>query len=405
MANLGVPTASSQELPDVAQLSRQSELPNPLTLFDGSPVQTAEAWRTARRPELLRLFARYMYGVAPAPPKLTYRISQPAVDIEGGTMRLKQVDIYYAKESVGSPIHLALFMPTTPGPHPVFLALNACGNHRVVDDPAVAIYTAGGGPCGLSERGAEKDFWCARYLTNRGYVLATFDQSDIDPDEPNFEDGVHHLYGDFAKPIESQWGTIAAWAWGLSRAMDYLATDPEIDARRVAVTGHSRRGKTALWAGANDERFACVIPHQSGTGGTALSRGNDQETVERINRAFPHWFNDAFVKFGDNEDQLPFDQHCLIALVAPRPLLETAGDEDLWANYNSSLNALRAADPVYKLNGAKGLVGEGVWREGEPASVDRGNLLQYRQNDKHTWNERYWRAMLDFTDVWMPAGK
>jgi hypothetical protein len=182
--------------------------------------------------------------------------------------------------------------------------------------------------------------------------------------------------------------------------VDYLVTDPDVDADAICVTGHSRRGKTALLAGALDERIALVVPHQSGTGGAALSRDNDQETVERINRVFPHWFSDMFTRFNDNEYRLPIDQHLLMALVAPRPLLETAGIQDRWANYDSALRALRAADSVYEFLGKKGLSGAGVVVGDEPIQGENfGELMQYRLDVKHTLNRDFWKAILDFADA------
>ncbi len=176
-------------------------------------------------------------------------------------------------------------------------------------------------------------------------------------------------------------------------------TDDDVDNDRIAVIGHSRRGKTAPLTGAFDERIDLVVPHQSGTGGCALSRDNDQETVERINRVFPHWFNDVFTEFNDNEDKLPVDQHLLMALVAPRPLLDTAGLKDKWANYESALRALKAADPVYKFLGARGMVGSGMIVGDEKMTDDNaGNLMQYRRDTAHTLNVGYWNGILDFAD-------
>src|SRR5205085_8774413 len=150
-------------------------------------------------------------------------------------------------------------------------------------------------------------------------------------------------------------GTIAAWAWGVQRAVDYLVTDKELDAARIIAVGHSRLGKTALLAGAFDERIALVIPHQAGCGGTSPSRGKVGESVRRINTSFPHWFNTAFKEFNDQPDRLPFDQHCLVALVAPRPVLFSNAVEDTWANPDGQFQVLQAADPVYRFLGVEGL--------------------------------------------------
>jgi len=404
----GGAVTSAAELPEVADLPSSSEVPDPLKMFDGTPVTTTAQGYGQRRGELKALFQHYMYGYMPPPPGISARVTKTDKTVLDGRATLKEVEITL-KNLAGqqSPrIRLALFIPNgAKRPAPVFLALNRCGNHGVVDHPAVTIderlwsEDKRNAPQN-QRRGWRADFWCLATLIDRGYAFATFYQSDIDPDKHDFGDGVHPHYPDLPGPPESRWGTISAWAWGLHRCVDYLVTDRDVDKQCIAVIGHSRRGKTALFAGAMDERIALVVPHQSGTGGCALSRNNNQETVERINRVFPHWFNDQFVKFGGKEDKLPFDQHMLIALVAPRPLLDTAGLKDTWANYESALRALRAADPVYKFLGGSGMVGPGVVTADEKITArNAGTLLQYRRDTKHLLNKDYWEAMLDFADL------
>lgn len=399
--------AGAEDLPSVDQLPSRPELPDPLVMFDGRPVTSAQQWREERRPELVRLIQHYMYGYAPPPPGISARVTKTDDSLFGGQARLKEVEIRIKGLSEEAPrIHLALFLPRreTGGPFPLFLALNKCGNAAVVDHLAVTINPLAWkhANCPAELRGTEADFWCVEYLISRGYGLATFHESDIDPDKHDFTDGIHPHYR-LPGPPETHWGTIAAWAWGLHRAVDYLVTDPEVDSRRICVTGHSRRGKTALLAAALDERIALVVPHQSGTGGMALSRDSQQETVERINRVFPHWFNDLFTQFNHREDRLPFDQHCLVALVAPRPLLDTEGAQDAWANFPRALDALKAADPVYKLLGARGLVGTGLVQNDEPiVGPNFGTIMQYRLDEKHTLNRAYWTKILDFADAVLP---
>lgn len=399
-ADLSAPAAA--ELPGIDQLPDRPELPDPLTMFDGTKVRTVEEWNQKRRPELKRLFQHYVYGYLPPPPKIEGRVTKEADGLFGGKARLREVEIRFseleeqAKSGAADKppvprIRLALFIPTHgEKPFPVFLGINPEGNHTVCAEPAVS------GP--EEQRGLRKDFWCVEYLIDRGYAFAAFCQTDIDRDANDFTDGIHPHYN-LPGPRETHWGTISAWAWGFHRCVDYLVTDRDVDAKRIAIIGHSRRGKTALWAAALDERIALVVPHQSGTGGMALSRNNNQETVARINRSFPHWFNDVFPRFGGREEKLPVDQHLLTALVAPRPLLETAGLKDTWANYDSALVNLKAASPVYDFLGAPGLVGTGVISEDERINAETcGDLLQYRRDFHHTLDRRYWQAILDFAD-------
>lgn len=388
----------------MSQLPAVKDLPDVLTMFDGTLVMSKEQWLTKRRPELQRLFQHYMYGYLPPKPKIAATATKTVDGLCGGKVTLKEIEIRFTDLPDHAPrIHLALFLPANAKQRvPVFLGLNKCGNAEAVDDPAVTIDDAAWKHqnCPNPVRGNAVDFWCVEYLASRGYALATFHESNVDPDQHDFTDGIHPFYADEPAPPKSKPGTIAAWAWGLSRAVDYLVTDPQVDPKKVCLIGHSRRGKTALLAAAMDDRVALVVPHQSGTGGMALSRDSQQETVERINRAFPHWFADQFTEFDHDVERLPFDQHCLIALVAPRPLLDTEGAQDAWANFPRSLDALKAADVVYKLLGTPGLTGTGLVQDDESITGPNfGTILQYRLNEKHTLNQRFWEKILDFADA------
>lgn len=400
--------ARAADFPDFSALPEQPGLPDPFTMMDGTKVTSPEEWNEKRRPELKALFQYYVYGFSPPPPGITVSETAPESTILNGKGRLRQITIAF--NNLPAPdaprIHLALFMPSdTNGPVPVFLALNKCGNYTVLGDPAIVhnpdMWCHDSCPKTIEEgRGMKEDFWCIPYLLERGYAFATYHESDMDPDKDDFTDGIQAAYAAGFPVAPDSWGTIAAWSWGLRRCIDYLVTDPDIDAKKVCVTGHSRRGKTALLTAALDERVALVDPHQSGTGGMALSRNNSQETTERINRVFPHWFCDAFTEFDNHESKLPVDQHLLAALVAPRALLDTAGLQDTWANYESALENIREADRVYKFLGAPGIVGEGVLQG--PAPLDpakTGNLMQFRLDTKHTLNQDYWKGILDFADL------
>lgn len=400
--------ASAREFPTFEDLPIQTALPDAFTMMDGTKITTAQEWNEKRRPELVALFQHYVYGVAPDAPEIEVSDTVAPQPILNGKGLLKQMTIRF-KNLPGDDaprIRLALFLPASAAaPVPVFLALNKCGNAEVLRDPALQYnpdaWCHDNCPQTDEERrGANEDFWCVPYLIERGYAFATFHESDIDPDKHDFTDGIHAAYASELPVAPDSWGTIAAWSWGLRRCIDYLVTDPAINPAQVAVIGHSRRGKTALLTAALDERVALVVPHQSGTGGMAPSRNNDQETTERINRVFPHWFCDNFVQFDHQEDKLPVDQHLLVALVAPRALLDTEGLRDTWANGKSSLKCILAANRVYKLLGAPGIRGGGMIQGPVKLTKDKtGNLLQYRLDTIHTLNQDYWQAILDFADI------
>lgn len=412
------------DLPLVADLPERPDLPDPLETFDGERVETPADWRAVRRPELKVLFQHYVYGYqpeapgldeingepAPDPPEVTADVAVEREDALDGAATYRELELSFPNHPDAPTIPLSVFLPADrDGSVPTFLGLNGFGNHAVVDEPAVPVREPwhDRGPL---DRGEMAKGWAVPQTLSRGYGLATFDVNAIDPDRPGPTDGVHphfdHPAGEDARWgtwAGTRWGTLAAWAWGASRCLDALEAEPGVDAERVGVVGMSRFGKTSLLAGALDERFALVVPHQSGTGGCACSRNNDQETVELITRTFPHWFADSFAAFGASEARLPVDQHLLLALVAPRPVLANEGLQDEWTNPPSALRALRAAEGVYEFLGGEGLGGadgDGVLQA--PAGITdetAGDLLQYRRDTGHELNAGYWRAICNFADV------
>jgi hypothetical protein len=399
--------AAHAGFPDVSKLPSHKALPDPLTMFNGDRVTTRDQWVHKRRPELKALFQYYMYGhLPPAPAKIASTVEREDHRYFGGKATMKQVTIAFGSPKVPR-IHLLLVVPNDRRtPAPVFLGLNFCGNHTLVKDPSVALPTSwmpdhcpGCKDHRATEagRGAQADVWSLEYVIGRGYAVATFYNGDIAPDHPGFSDGVfpHYLQKGEKRTGPHDWGAIAAWAWGLHRAVDYLRTDGDIDRDRIAVVGHSRLGKTALVAAAFDERIALAIPHQAGCGGTAPSRGKVGESVKQINDSFPHWFDDEFKKFNGRPDRLPFDQNCLVALVAPRPVLFTNGVEDTWANPEGQFDVLRAADPVYRFLGVEGLE---ATRMPKPGKLIDSRLGYHIRPGKHSMGPEDWKVFLDFAD-------
>jgi (4-O-methyl)-D-glucuronate---lignin esterase len=343
-------------------------LPDPLVAEDGTRVTSAGQW-VDRRKALLGLFATSEYGATPGPrPAVwTTRTSRVVGALDGRAIRI-QVTLNFGDRPDPQAMHLLLYLPAqATAPAPVFLALNFKGNQAVSADPGIALATSwlpdtdpGVEHHRATEatRGTEASRFPLDLLLSHGYGLATAYYGDLDPDfDDGFQNGVEPLFyrPGQTRPADGEWGAIGAWAWGLSRAMDYLDTNPEVDERRVVVIGHSRLGKTALWAAAQDERFAIVISNDSGCGGAALHRRAYGETIESITRAFPHWFTSNFVRYAGHEDQLPIDQHELLALIAPRPLYVASAAEDRWADPKGEFLAAAGADPVYRLLGRPGL--------------------------------------------------
>lgn len=393
--------------PDPDQLPSRPGLPDPLTMLDGTKITTKSDWFEKRRPELKKLFQHYMYGFAPpAPDNLKAKVEYTDAKALDGKATLQVVTLTYGPAGTPPMSLLALVPNDRKGPAPAFVGVNFCGNHAILDDPHIPlvkgwIYDRCDGcqnnRASEAARGKQVDVWAAAQTIDRGYALFTFYSGDIDPDHPDFADGVHPH---FRKPgqaelAEDDWGTIAAWAWGVSRAVDYLVTRDDIDRTKIAAVGHSRLGKTVLLAAAMDERIALAIPHQAGCGGTAPSRGTVGESVKRINTSFPHWFNDVFPKFNDDPTKLPFDQNGLVALCAPRPVLLSNAEEDQWANPDGQFEVLQGADSTYRLLGVEGL---------KPGSKPRMNELidsrlgYYIRPGKHSMTTGDWKIFLDFAD-------
>jgi hypothetical protein len=380
------------------------DLPDPLVLQDGQKVTDAKTWQTRRRPEIVKLFETHVYGKSPAAPaNMTFEIFEEANGALGGLAHRKQVTVYFNGKQDGPSMDILIYRPANAkGPVPAFVGLNFGGNHTITDEKAVRLSTRWMRPkpgivnnrATEASRGTSKSRWAARKIVQHGYALATIYYGDIDPDfDDGFKNGIHAIY---PKPKADEWGSIAAWAWGLSRALDYFEKDDTIDHKRVSVIGHSRLGKTSLWAGASDQRFALVISNDSGCGGAALSRRRFGETVARINTSFPHWFCDNFLKYNDNENALPVDQHMLIALMAPRPVYVASAEQDKWADPRGEFLSAKYAGPVYRL------FGQSVIAENAQPAVNvpiKQRIGYHVRSGKHDVTDFDWDQYLDFADM------
>ncbi len=407
------------DFPTFEKLPAVATFPDALVMLDGSRVATKEDWFTKRAPELRGLFEHYMYGARPAARAVTSKLLREDKGALSGKATLREMLVDCG---LGAPVHLLIVIPNARAkPAPCFLGMNFHGNYQLLDDPKIQMPQGwvgdkfpGAEPNRAADagRGKEKDTWALEQSIDRGYAVATFFSGDVVPDDKALAEAALRKLRPSGSEERgaSDTATIMAWSWGFSRMLDCLLTVPEIDGKRVAVVGHSRNGKTALVAGAFDERIALVIPSQAGCGGTAPDRvapelsapqANGRPTVETlavINKSFPHWFSGTFKEFNAEPARLPFDQHALIALCAPRPVLLSNATEDKWANPAGQFEMLRAADPVYRLVAGDGL---GAEKMPEVGVLLNSRLGYFIREGKHSMTTPDWKVWLDFADQWM----
>lgn len=359
------------------------DLPHPLQALDSTFVRTYEEW-PQRRSEILKLFRTQMYGHRHGPPEnLSFNIIEQDSKAMNGAATLSRVEIKSQQKGRSHEFELILFLPNEiQEPVPVFLLMNNRDEDNT--DPA---------------RHKKSGFWPAEEVIERGYGIAAIQNDDLAPDDADrFHEEVIHLFEgeDAAGDRKSDaWGALSAWGWGASRVMDYFETNSRVDASKVALLGHSRGGKASLWAGAEDERFALVISNNSGSGGAALSRRRFGETIHAVNR-FTHWFTGNFDAFSGREEDLPFDQHMLISLIAPRAVYITSADEDLWADPRGEFLSLAYASPVYALWDYQSIRADEMPALNNPLIA--GPRGYHVRSGGHNLTPQDWHYFMDFAD-------
>lgn len=385
-------------------------LPDPLIAEDGTPIKTAKQWINQRRPEILKIFEEQVYGRAPEfKGEIQFKVLEEDKNALGGKAIRKQVKVQLTNKADGPSMELLIYSPkNAKGPVPTFLTLNFYGNHTIHTDPAIHLsesWVRNNSAKGTKDnrateksRGASAERWPVERILERGFAIVAIYYGDIDPDfDDDFQNGVHphYLSEGQKKPGPDQWGSISAWAWGLSRAMDYLEKDSLVDPNRVAVMGHSRLGKTSIWAGAQDTRFKVTICNNSGCGGAALNRRRFGESVRRINTSFPHWFCDNYVQYNDNEGDLAVDQHMLVSLIAPRAILICSAEEDRWADPKGEFLSAFHADSVYRLLGVEGIAAKEMPGLDQPVMSPIGYKIR---PGKHNVLASDWEVYMDFAN-------
>lgn len=367
------------------------QLPDPLRLNDGRPVRDADTWFKRRRPELLAAYEREIFGRVPvtAPP-VRFEVAEPTAPAFDGKVLRRRILARFGKQEREVTVNFVLYTPAAAtAPVPLVLHLSFGG------DPGLPGRTK---PRGMPDN-LHNDIGPVADLAARGYGYAVVHYTEIQPDRAGTErEGVIGLAltAGQEKPAPDEWGGIAAWAWGLSRFLDYLATDPAVDARRVVLAGHSRLGKTALWAGASDPRFALIYSSQSGEMGAALSRRDFGESVDDIASGLAHEFAGNFQKYIGHWNDMPHEANLLIALSAPRPVFISAADGDAWSDPYGQFLAVVAAGPVWRLLGRSDLGTTVRPRLDQPVAT--GTLAFLENKGPHVISPLDWKTLLDFAD-------
>jgi hypothetical protein len=384
------------------------KLPDVLTRFNGGRVKSAKVWFNKQRPEILKKFTDEVYGKVPGKLDIAnVKVWETSDDAINGLAKRKQLSLFFKKGDRTLEVNVLMYLPKSQQKAPVFLGYNFSGNHAVYNDPNIRLtesWVNNDPSVGIinnqvteQSRATASSRWPVEEIVKAGYGLVTVYYGDVDPDKNDFSDGIEPFFyqPNQNHPKYDEWGSIAAWSWGLSRVMDYLEKDDLVDSKKVAVLGHSRLGKAALWAGATDQRFAMVISNESGCGGAALSKRIFGETVQIINTSFPHWFCGNFLKYNGNEEELPVDQHMLLALIAPRPLYVASAEDDKWADPRGEFLSAKYASAVYELLGLEGLPAKEMPEVNHPVM---GTIGYHIRSGKHDLALYDWQQYIRFAD-------
>ncbi|MEO0338525.1 MAG: acetylxylan esterase [Bacteroidota bacterium] len=384
-----------------------------LKFKNGKKVRSKKQWERKRRPEILQLFKDEVYGNIPnvPTPKLSFQIVEQGRAYNDKALR-KQVEMTIQKGGENLVVNLLIYLPLGIEKPPLFLGYNYYGNQSITDDPEVLLpkswvrtneqFQINDHKATEASRNQRGYRWGIEMMLENGFGLAVMYYGDVDPDRKGyFSDGIHPFFYQEGqtKPAQDEWGAIGAWAWGASRALDYIKQDELTQNSKVIMFGHSRLGKTALWAAAQDERFDMVISNNSGCGGAALSKRKFGETIKIINTNFPHWFADNFEKYNDSEEDLVFDQHMLIALMAPRPVYIASAEEDAWADPKGEFLSGFAAGEVYSLYQKPILKKAKMPKVNAPL---HDAIVGYHiRTGKHDVTDYDWKQYIAFANKWL----
>jgi len=376
-------------------------LPELLKGSDGKKITNVKEWEKIRRPELMELFATQVYGRTPLDTiDVSYELLTENPKALNGKATSKQVKFIFSNRKKSIEAILLMYIPNEPKEKvPVFVGYNFKGNHATTLDTTILyspVFDLIKDP--VLERGSQSSRWAYDKIIDRGYAVATMCYHDIFPDKAELKDySIISLFPEYDSKVTApdEWQAIGAWAWGSSRIVDFLETQERIDSDKIAIMGHSRQGKAALWAGAQDERFRVVISNDSGCGGAALSRRKFGETLSIINNAFPHWFCKNFSQYNNKEETLPIDQHQLLALIAPRKVYVASADKDQWADPKGEFLSAYHASPVYQLYGLNPIKTDKMPEIHQPIMEDIGYHIRTGVHDVTDYD---WKCFMDFAD-------